>query len=178
MRTNIHQQSCFPFGEEHPWAWAIDLQVAKDMKERVSATSLVPTVFLWHSESCGYALRMKYPFCSLYPTFRVYQCSTHSLISESSQSQNIQILFCSMQPDLSIAPVTSAAHSLSLETLSWSQILLKNIHGSIHFSYSAYEYGLPFLFSFLPSSSSCSNFSVVSIIFLLQPTSYPSWHTQ
>lgn len=102
LTTNTHQQSCFPSSEESPWAWAIDLQVAKDVKERISATSLVPTVFLRHSESCGYALRMKYPFCSLYPIFRVYQCSVHSLISESSQSQNIQIFFCSTQPDLSL----------------------------------------------------------------------------
>lgn len=65
-----------------PFQWARDFQVAKDMKERVSAISLLLTVFLWHCESSGYALRMKYPFCLLYPTFRIYQCSTYSLISE------------------------------------------------------------------------------------------------
>lgn len=115
LTRNINQQSCFPFNGQCPWAWAKDFQVAKDKKERVSAISLVSTVFLWHCESSGYMLRTKYHFCSLYPTFRIYQCSTHSLISESSQNQNIQILSCRMQLDLSIAPVTFAAHSVSLK---------------------------------------------------------------
>ena len=171
LMTNIHQQTCILFGEECPWAWAIDLQVAKDMKERVSATSLLPKVFLWHSESCGYKLRMTSPFCSLYPTFRVYQFSAHSLISESSQSQNFQILFYSMQPDLNLEPVTSAAHSLSLETLSWSQILLKTIHRSIQFTYSAYFYGLPFFPFFFPSFL-CEVFQLRSSFYKLSSSSH------
>lgn len=170
LTINIHQQSSFPFHEQHPWTWATDLHTAKDVKERVSAASLVSTVFLWHSDCCGYALRMKYLFYLLYP-FRVYEGSAYLWISESLQSQNIQILFYSMQTDLSIVPFVSAAHSLSLETLS-----LKTIHGSIHFRYSALWIWPSFPFFFPPSSSSCYSFSDVSIVFLLPPTSYPSWH--
>lgn len=152
MTINTHQQSCFPLHEQHSWIWATGLHIAKDMKERVSAALLVPTVFLWHSESFLYALKMEYLFYLLYPTFRVYQGSAHLRISESSQSQNIQILFHSVQPDLSIVPVVSAAHSQSLETLSWSQILLKTIHGSIHFRYFTLLIWLSFLSIFLSSS--------------------------
>lgn len=68
------------------------------MKERVSATSLAPTAFLWHGENCGYELGMNSSFFSLCTTFSVYLWCAQSLIYGSNQSPNIQIhmlqLFC------------------------------------------------------------------------------------